>query len=147
MNKRLLRGLSVAVLVVVCAPLLLRAIAADASLPGETWETTSQVSMEGMPPGFQMPVTRLTLCLAKNRTEPPVGPSPQGTCTNSSFQRTDNKVTWATQCTGPAMTGTGEIVYSADRKSYTGVIKYMAAQGNMSIALTGTKGADCPNPR
>jgi len=147
MNKHLLRGLSVAVLVVVCAPLLPGAIAADASLPGETWETTSQMSMEGMPAGFQMPITRVTLCLAKNRTEPPVGPSPQGNCTNSNLQRTPTKVTWSTQCTGPTMTGTGEIVYSADGKSYTGVIKYMGAQGSMSIAITGTKGADCPNPR
>jgi Protein of unknown function (DUF3617) len=147
MNKSVLRGLSVAVLVVVCAPLLIRAIAADASLPGETWETTSQPTMEGMPPGFRLPVTRLTQCLAKNRTEPPVAPSPQGTCTSSNVQRTETKVTWAMQCTGPTMTGTGEIVYSADRKSYTGVIKFMGAQGAMTINLTGTKGADCPNPR
>ena len=148
MNKRLLRGLSVALLVVVCAPLLLRAtIAADVPLPGEIWDTTSQPTMEGMPPGFQMPTTRLTQCLAKNRTEPPVAPSSQGTCTNSNFQSTGNKVTWAMQCTGPAMTGTGEIVYAADRKSYTGVIKFIGAQGKMTINLTGTKGADCPNPR
>jgi hypothetical protein len=148
MNNSLLRGLTVAILVITCAPLQMRAIAADAPLPGETWETTSQPTMEGMPPGFQMPVFRVTQCIAKNRTAPPVASNPRQNCTNSSFQRTsDGKITWATQCTGPAMTGTGEIVYAADRKSYTGVINFIGAQGNMTIRLTGTRGVDCPNPQ
>ena len=147
MNKNLLRGLSVAVLGIVCAPLLIRAIAADASLPGETWVTTSQPTIAGMPPGVRMPVNRVTQCVAKGRAEPPGASSPQRNCSNSNYQSTGNKVTWAVQCTGPAMTGTGEIVYAADRSSYTGTIKFMGAQGNMTILLTGTKGADCANPR
>jgi hypothetical protein len=147
MNKRLLRSLLIAIPVTACALLLIRASAADASLPGETWETTSQPTMEGMPAGFQMPVTKLAQCVARNRTEPPVALNPQGNCTNSGYKQSGNKVSWVMQCTDPASSGTGEIVYAADRRSYTGAIQIRSAQGNMTIRLTGTRGADCAKPQ
>ncbi len=147
MNKSQLRGLSVAVLVVAGATSLFWAMAADAPLPGETWETTSQPMIEGMPPGMQMPVSRLSRCVAKNSAGPPVATNPQQSCTNSNYQSTGLKVSWAVSCTGPTSTGVGEIVYAPDKKSFTGMIKFMSAKGNMTINLTGNKGADCPNPK
>jgi hypothetical protein len=148
MNQRPLRGLSVAVLAVTSASLLNLTMAADTPLPGASWEVTSQPTMEGMPPGMQLPVFRTTQCVAKNRTSPPIASNPRQSCTSSNYQQSGNgKVTWAMQCTGPTMTGTGEIMYAADRKSYTGLIRFIGAQGNMTINLTGTRGADCANPQ
>ncbi len=123
------------------------ASAADApaagAAKGDLWQTTSQMSMEGMP--FKMPAQTAKRCIAKSQTEPPVPPNPQAECRNSNMQRDGNKVTWQTQCTGPDMTGVGEITY-ADASNFTGTIKYNSAQGNMTIALTGKKLEECPNP-
>jgi autotransporter translocation and assembly factor TamB len=112
--------------------------------PGNLWKTTSQMTMEGipMPP---MPATNAELCTAKVWTQPPP-PPPGQTCTQTDFQRTDNKVTWKTQCTGQMdMAGEGEITFNTEN-SYTGLIKLVAEGVTMSINLSGTKVGECDNP-
>ena len=139
-------GFAASLLAIVVAVVVARGTAAGqtAAAKGDQWETTSQMSMEGMP--MQMPATTLKICAAKNPTEPPGLTNAQRNCKNSNFKKEGNKVTWDTQCTGPAMTGTGEIVY-ADNNSYSGTLKFNSAQGNMMIKLTGRKLGDCDNPQ
>ena len=112
--------------------------------PGNLWQTTSQMSMVGvpMPP---MPAQTSTLCTAKEWTQPPP-PPPGQSCEVSNFQRDGNKVSWDTHCTGEMdMTGHGEITFtSAD--AYTGVINFAAEGITMNVNLTGTKIDECDNP-
>ncbi|MGH8262575.1 MAG: DUF3617 domain-containing protein [Steroidobacterales bacterium] len=141
MNKSLLRGLPVAAVIVLASPMVFQAFAADPP-QGDQWETTTRMSMEGMP--MQMPAQTLKICAKRNPTEPP-GAGRQN-CTNTNFNRTGNKVTWEVHCTGPEMTGTGEIVYDGT-DSYTGTIQFVSAQGNMTINMTGRKLGTCNNPQ
>jgi hypothetical protein len=109
--------------------------------PGNLWNTTSQMSMPGMP---AMPPQTMQLCTAKEWTQPPPAPAGQ-TCTQSNFQQTGNKVTWSIACTGEMdMTGEGEITFDDD--SYTGTILFDAGGMTMTVNLTGTKIDECDNP-
>lgn len=144
MNASLWRGVIAAVLTLLTSALLFRAIAADAP-KGDEWETTSQMTMEGMPAGMPgMPVTKLKVCSARDRTEPPM--STRENCTNSAYTREGSKVTWETVCTNPDMRGTGEITFEG-ADSYKGTIKFASEAGNMTIKLTGKKIGECDNPR
>jgi len=128
-----------------CAALFARAIADNpTAAQGDLWETTSQMSMEGMP--MQMPVQKVEICAAKDRAEPPGASNPQHNCTNSNMKRAGDKVTWDVKCTGPDMTGHGEITYSG-ADDYTGSIKFVVEQGNMTIKLTGHKTGGCDHPQ
>jgi hypothetical protein len=123
-------------LLVVLAP-------ARADAPGVLWQSTSQVVMEGMP--FSPPPNTVKFCAARDSNQPP--PSPPGQeCTVSNLQRSGNKVTWDTQCTGQMnSTGHGEITYdSAD--SYTGFIALSAEGTSMKINLSGKKVGECDKP-
>jgi hypothetical protein len=108
---------------------------------GDLWETTTQMSMEGMP--MKMPSQTVKVCAAKEWTQPPGG---QRNCKTSNFKMTGNKVTWDMQCTGPAMSGSGEILRDG-ADAYNGTIKFVADQGKMTIALTGRRVGDCDNPQ
>jgi uncharacterized protein DUF3617 len=130
-----------ATLVVLTSTLVVRAIADD---KGELWETTSQMSMEGMP--MQLPATTLKVCSVKEWKEPPGAADKQRNCKNLNMKTVGTKVTWDVQCTGPAMTGVGEITRNGT-DSYTGSIKFTSAQGNMNIRLAGHKIGDCDNPQ
>ena len=116
---------------------------ARADAPGVLWQSTSQVVMEGMP--FNPPPNTVKFCAAQNSSQPP--PSPPGqTCTTSNVQRSDNKVTWDTQCTGEMdMTGHGEMTYQGTDK-YDGEIKMSAEGINMTIKLSGVKLGECDHP-
>jgi hypothetical protein len=118
------------------------AMATDAK--GELWETTSQMSMEGMP--FQMPARTQKVCAAKDRTEPPGANDPQRNCTNANVRTADGKVTWDVRCTGPDMTGVGEITYSGT-DAYSGSIRFTAEQGPMTVNLSGRKLGECDDPK
>lgn len=142
MNKSLLRGLPVAAVLVIASPWVYQTVAADAAAQGEQWETTTRMSMEGMP--MQMPAQTVKICAKANPTEPPG--ATRENCTNTSFNRTGNKVTWTVHCTGPEMTGTGEITYTGT-DAYTGTIHFVSAQGNMTINMTGRKIGTCNNPQ
>lgn len=117
--------------------------AAAADQPGDLWEVTSKMSMEGMP--MELPATKLKVCSAKVWTEPP-GMDQRQKCTTSDFTTTEVGVTWKMTCEGPpAMTGEGEITrQGAD--AYTGAIKFASADGNMTIKLNGRRVGGCDNP-
>lgn len=150
MSIRMARGAIAAALVILISTFIGHAVAEDSAAKpkpkGEIWETTSQISMEGMP--MQMPVSKLKLCLKKDQqSAPPSGPPGGGACTNQNMKRDGNKVTWEVKCTGPDMTGAGEMIYK-DRNSYTGAIRFTSADGNMTIKLGGLKlEGECDNPR
>jgi hypothetical protein len=141
MSARLLRTLLATVPVILVSSWALRAVGADPAAKGEEWETTNQMSMDGLP--IQMPVQSMKICASKDRTEPPGAQREH--CQNSNFKRVGDKVTWDVTCSNPAMTGTGEIVY-AGANSYSGTIKFLASEGNMTIKLTGRKLGDCDHP-
>lgn len=125
------------------APVL--AVPVSAQEPkGDLWETTSQMSMEGMP--IQMPANTVKVCSAKDWKEVPGASGKQRNCKTSNMKTVENKVTWDVQCTGPTMTGSGEITRT-DADSYTGAIKLTSADGNMTIKLTGRKVGGCDNPQ
>jgi len=142
MNRNLLRILLIAAPSILAGSWLARAIAADPAAKGDEWETTSQMSMEGVP--MQMPVQTMKVCAAKNRTEPPG--AQRENCHNTNFQRDGARVTWEVKCSSPAMSGVGEIVY-AGAGSYAGAIKFLSSDGNMTIKLTGRKLGECDHPQ
>ncbi len=113
--------------------------AASDSTPaaGESWEVTSQMSMEGM--SFQMPAQTRRVC--SKRDQAPENPDPN--CRNTELSRTGNKVTWRVECTGPnAMSGRGEMVYSS-ADAYTGSIRFESAEGVMTLNLSGKRLGTC----
>lgn len=125
------------------AALLLLLAPAHADAPGVLWESTSQMSMEGMP--FSPPPNKVKFCAAADSSQPP--PSPPGqNCTVSNMQREGNKVSWDTQCTGEMdMTGHGEITYEGT-DAYAGEINMSAEGVNMKITLSGKKIGECDRP-
>jgi hypothetical protein len=119
----------------------LSVLAASQAPKGDLWEITSQPSMEGMP--MKLPSNTAKVCSAKEWKEPPNG---QKNCKNTNMKIDGTKVTWDVQCTGPAMTGHGEIVRES-ATAYTGKIKMTSDAGNMTIALSGKKVGECDNPQ
>jgi Protein of unknown function (DUF3617) len=110
--------------------------------PGNLWQTTSQMSMPGMP---AMPTQSMQLCTAKEWNQPPPPPAGQ-TCSQTNVQRTDNKITWSVACTGEMeMSGEGEITFESE-DSYSGKILFNAAGMTMTVNLAGTKIGECDNP-
>lgn len=134
---------SIGRLLAVAAALLAILGPAHADAPGVLWESTSQMIMEGLP--FSPRPSTVKFCAAADSSEPPP-PPPGQNCTVSNQQRSGNKVSWDTQCTGEMeMTGHGEITYdSAD--SYTGEIKFTAEGVTMTTKLSGKKIGECDKP-
>ena len=111
---------------------------------GDLWETTSQMVMEGVP--FKMPSNTQRVCSVKEWKEPPGGSDRSRNCKSSNMRVMGNKVTWDVQCTGPTMSGTGEILRDG-ADAFTGTIKLMSAEGNITIQLKGRKVGGCDNPQ
>jgi hypothetical protein len=105
---------------------------------GDLWEVTTKMSIEGMP--MEMPARTSRNCSARVWTAPPSGGP--GQCSDTEFRQDGNKVTWKTSCSGPpASTGIGEITRDGD--SYTGLIRFTSAEGNMTIRLNGRRVGAC----
>lgn len=123
------------------------AVADDPPPAGVHWETTSQMSMDGIP--LPMPARKLKVCARADAVEPPGSANDERGCVNSNFQVDGQTVTWQSECTGPpAMTGQGTITYSVEGDAYEGSLDYVTEQGNIVIALTGTRLPEpCANPR
>ena len=111
---------------------------------GEMWETTTQMVMEGLP--FKMPANTAKYCSFRDWKEPPGGSDRSRNCKSSNMRTTGSKVTWDVACTGPTMTGTGELVREGT-DAFSGTIKFMSADGNMTIQLKGKKVGGCDNPQ
>jgi len=116
-------------------------VATAAKDPGEKWEVTSQMSMEGMP--MAMPARTSTVCAPKEWKEPPAGSDEGQKCQTSDFKVVGTKATWKVTCAGPpAMTGEGEITReSAD--AYSGTIKFTSEGSSITIKLRGKRLGTC----
>jgi hypothetical protein len=106
---------------------------------GDLWEVTSQMTMEGMPPGMTMPSQTRQVCTAKEWTKPPVAQDDHS-CETIDFKGSPTKSSWKMKCDG--MSGEGEITRTSP-DAFTGWIKMMAPQGTMTMNLTGRKAGDC----
>lgn len=121
------------------------AVAASDALPGDQWEVTSQMSMEGMP--MVLPPNKVKVCSPKEWREPPGGADERRKCANSDFKIEGAKVTWKVSCAGPpAMTGDGEITRDGD-DSWAGTIRFASEAGAMTVKLSGHKLGPCANPQ
>jgi hypothetical protein len=118
-------------------------LVADPPAAGDLWQVTSKVSMEGLP--MELPAQTAQVCSAKVWTRPPAGENPQQKCERTEYVVTGNKVTWTETCHSPPMTGKGEIIRQGN-DAYTGSIKFVSEQGNMTINLTGHKVGGCDHP-
>src|SRR5262245_61446447 len=124
-------------LVAVSIPSMAAETAPAAKEMGDSWEVTSQMSMEGMP--MALPAQTMKICAAKEWKEPPVAADERHKCRNTDFKKDGAKITWKTVC--PDMTGDGEITRTGD--TYAGSIKFTAAQGSMTTKLSGKRLGDC----
>ena len=130
-----------AAVVAVLSAFALGAFASAQAPKGDQWEVTSQPSMEGMP--MKMPSSTTKVCSAKQWTEPP---NAQKNCKSTNMKIEGQKVTWDVQCTGPTMTGHGEITRDG-ASAYSGTIRLTMDQGAMTIAISGKKTGECDNPQ
>lgn len=120
--------------------------AEDPAPPGVLWETSTQMSMDGMP--IAMPAQKVKVCARADAVEPPGSVNEERGCVNSNFQSNDQTVTWQSECAGPpAMTGQGTITYTAEGDAYEGSLNYVTEEGNIVIALTGERVGTCDKPR
>ena len=124
------------------------AVAADerGTATGDKWETTSKMTMDGMPetPGMPgMGASTHAQCSPKVWTQPPGGGQDHG-CANSDMKSVGNTVTWNVKC--PNMTGVGEITRTGS-DAYTGTIRFTSPQGGTTVHLTGKKIGECDNPQ
>jgi len=135
------RAVTSAALALALAPSAFAAApAAPVKEPGDLWEVTSKMSIEGMP--MQMPAQTQKVCSPKTWTEPPAA-GPDNKCTTHDFTNTPTKSTWKVTCPGPpAMTGEGEITRTSP-DAYTGTMKMTSEEGTMTMALSGRRVGDC----
>ncbi len=110
---------------------------------GVLWESTSEMSVDGMP--MKMPAKTTKICSAKEWTHPPAGGDPN--CTNADFKKVGSKATWSVDCAGEMpMKGEGEMIFSGD-DSYTGTVKFTGLEMPMTVKLSGKKIGGCDNPQ
>jgi hypothetical protein len=127
--------------VTVVVLLIAQCAAAQAPVPGNLWETTTQMDMPGM--GMSMPARTQQACLAKNSDQPPVSSPPDSDCTMSDVHSANGKTTWKMKCTGKqAMTGEGEIAYQG-QDSYNGKMTMTMDAGTMTMKMSGKRLGDC----
>ena len=108
--------------------------------PGDLWEITSKMSMEGMP--MEMPATTQRVCAAKTWTEPPGGNADKS-CETLEFRSSATGATWKVRCAGPpAMTGVGEIARTAP-DAYKGTMKVSSPDGEMTMKISGRRVGEC----
>ena len=138
----MIRSASSRLLAAIAISLLANGAVADEP-PGILWKTTSQMVMPGLP--YSPAPNTSQLCTASEWTQPPP-PPPGQSCTTSNFQRSGNKVTWDTHCTGEMeMNGHGEITFTSE-DAYTGTIAFAAEGMTVTVNLTGEKVGTCDNP-
>jgi len=114
---------------------------APAAAPGDLWETTSQMTIPGMP--MQMPAQKSKVCTPKEWKEPPAAADAQRKCVNSDFKVVGVKATWKVACEGPpSMTGEAEITRDGDT-AYTGAIKFASEEMSMTVKLDGKRVGAC----
>jgi hypothetical protein len=127
----------------VLASALLAGGSARAEQSGVLWESTSEMSMDGMP--MKMPAKTMKICSAKEWTRPPAGGDQN--CTNTDFRKVGSKATWSVDCAGEMpMKGEGEMTFVGD-DSYTGTVKFTGLEMPMTVKLSGKKIGGCDDPQ
>lgn len=112
-----------------------------AAEPGEYWEVTSKMEMEGMP--FAMPGTTMKVCIAKGSVGDPRKSAPSKDCTMSDVKFSGNKTSWKVHCNhnGDISDGTGEFTHTPD--SYKGNMHMTSTSHgekmDMNMALSGKR--------
>jgi hypothetical protein len=98
--------------------------------PGEYWEMTSKMEMQGM----TMPGMATRVCVPKGGEKDPRNNTDKE-CEVSDVKTAGNKVSWAMRCNKGAdsMTGTGEMTTTAERTE--GVIKTSTQEGKMTLSF------------
>jgi hypothetical protein len=136
------RRVLAATLLLAASTLAARAEAPPASAPGDLWEVTSQMSMEGMPMKF--PANKVKVCAAKEWKEPPGAADERRRCTSSDFAMdASGKATWKTTCAGPPpMSGEGELTRQGP-DAWSGTIKFATEGGVMTLTLGGKRLSGC----
>lgn len=116
------------------------------SAPGEYWEVTNKMEMEGMP--FAMPGTTQKVCVPKGGENDPSKTTGDKDCKMTDIKTSGNKTTWKARCDrdGEVMTGIGEQTTSA--KGYEGKIQFSGkSQGenvDMKMSYSGKRvGGNC----
>lgn len=117
------------------------------------WDVTTEMQMPGAP--MTLPPVKSQQCITREEANDPAkavpappqapgGPAPNCKMTNQKV--TGSKINWEMACEGPmAMTGTGEVAYTAD--SFTGqMVMNMVRAGQpmtMTMKYTGKRLGDC----
>jgi hypothetical protein len=109
--------------------------------PGDLWETTVQMSMEGME-SMAMPPTTNRACVSREKgwTEPP-GAMQDDSCEVVDWKMTGSKATWSMRCKD-GTTGTGEMTFEGGQ-SYRGTVTLRSSEGNMAMKMSGRRVGDC----
>ncbi|MFA6121164.1 MAG: DUF3617 family protein [Sideroxydans sp.] len=116
------------------------------SAPGEYWEVTSKMEMEGMP--FAMPGMTQKVCVPKGSENDPSKTTGDKDCKMSDIKTSGNRTTWKARCDrdGEVMVGVGEQTTSA--KGYEGKMQFSGKSDgedvNMKMSYSGKRiGGSC----
>ena len=114
---------------------------ATEKIPGDLWETTIQMSMEGMESMAMPPMTNRS-CQKKDAewTEPP-GAKQDDTCEAVDWKVSGSTATWSIRCKDGS-SGTGEMVFDG-KEAYRGTMHIKSSEGAMSMKLSGRRVGDC----
>lgn len=143
-----MRPVSVIVILLIAAAAL---VAQSPMRPG-MWEVTMQMQMPNMPAGVQMPEMKVPQCITPEQAKDPANTMPRGPqagrgarkddCKVADYKMSGNKATWTMTCTTPdKLSSTGEMTFADD--SYTGAMKMITAQGEMTMKVAGKRVGDC----
>jgi hypothetical protein len=89
----------------------LAGVSAAGEQAGVLWESTSEMSVDGMP--MKMPAKTMKVCSAKEWTRPPAGGDEN--CKNTNFEKNGSKATWSVDCAGEMpMKGEGEMTFAGE---------------------------------
>lgn len=105
--------------------------------PGETWESTVEISMTGEH-SMTMPPQTQTICRPSQGFNEPPGLPTDGNCTMYDLKRTPAGMTWSIDCKTPVMKGNGEMTYQGPG-AYKGQMSMTMAEGAMSMKLAGKR--------
>lgn len=128
------------------------ALVAQSPMRPGLWEITTQMQMPNMPAQVQMPEMKVPQCITPEQAKDPANTMPRGPqpgrgarkddCKVADYKMSGNKATWTMTCTTPEkLTSTGEMTFSDD--SYTGAMKMVMAQGEMTMKVSGKRVGDC----
>ncbi len=112
----------------------------QAKEPGDLWETTTEMQMEG---GMAIPATTVQACAPRQWDEPPGSGDMDKNCKVLDFRNVGNKTTWKIRCEGAnPMTGTGEITRQG-KDAYAGVMRMTSKEGDMTMKMSGRRIGEC----